>query len=134
MLTLFKRGETKRFLRKASSNDLATFDEGNVHQVVSTFSIARDAEWVCRLFVIDMKDEDEEGIGTFIHVEHLSPAFEGEELEYLGTFDLQEGNSVICSFRVLVGERTIATGQTGQKILKKEKINNLFNNLRGKRE
>lgn len=131
MLSIFNPGDKKEFLRRVTDQDVATFDTGNVHPVLSTFSLGRDAEWVCRLFVIDMKELDEEGIGTFLEITHHSPAFVGEDVIYTGIFDEQIKNSVICKFTVHVGERIIAQGRTGQKILKKEKINHLFNSIRG---
>ncbi len=51
------------------------FFAGLVHPVYATFCIARDAEWSGRLFVIDLCDDDEEGIGTSIKVDHQAPAF-----------------------------------------------------------
>jgi hypothetical protein len=41
------------------------FEGVNVHPVMATFSITRDAEWAGRIFVLAMKEEHEEGIGTF---------------------------------------------------------------------
>jgi predicted thioesterase len=110
---------------------MATFDSGNVHAVLSTFVLGRNAEWVCRLFVIDLKEDDEEGIGTFLEVEHKSPAFVGEMVNYTSIFEEQKGNTIICQFKALVNDRLIAKGRTGQKILKKEKINQLFKGIRG---
>ncbi len=131
MKSIFKKGDIKSFSRTIIESDIATFDAGTVHPVLATFAIGRDAEWVCRLFVIDMKEDDEEGIGTFLEIEHKSPSFLGETIIFTGIFDEHTGNSVICSFKAEAGERLIATGRTGQKILKKEKINQLFKNIRG---
>jgi fluoroacetyl-CoA thioesterase len=69
-----------------------------------------------------MKAEDEEGIGTFLTINHKSPAFEGEEITITATLKSQEGNNVICSFEARVGDRLVADGETGQKILKKDKL------------
>ena len=46
----------------------------NVHPFYSTFALGRDVEWACRQFVLEMKEEDEEGIGTFLNITHKSPA------------------------------------------------------------
>lgn len=131
MLNLFNKNDTKEFIRRVTETDIASFDSGNVHPVLATFALGRDAEWVCRLFVIDMKEEGEEGIGTFLEIEHKSPAFLDEIVNYTGIFEEHTGNNVICSFKAEVGNRLIAVGRTGQKILKKEKINQLFNSIRG---
>ena len=100
-----------------------------MHPVYATFALGRDAEWVCRLFVLEMKEEDEEGIGTFLKIEHLSPAILNSEVIVEATLKAVEGNSVLCSFEARVGDRIIAKGETGQKVLKKEKLEMLFNNL-----
>ena len=132
MINPFRSGDTKHFSRKVNPADVAAFDSGTVHPVLATFALGRDAEWVCRLFVLEMKEAGEEGIGTFLEIEHQSPAFEGDEVLYTGTLEEQSGNKVICSFEARVGERLIAKGRTGQKILRKERINQLFSDLRGK--
>jgi predicted thioesterase len=129
MLSKFNIGDIKQFQHCVEQADTATFEAGTVHPVYSTFALARDAEWCCRLFVLDMKEENEEGIGTFIDVLHQSPAL----LNSVVTFEAQilsiEKNSIICSFIAKVGERVIASGKQGQKILLKEKLKTIFESL-----
>jgi len=102
--------------------DLATFETGTVHPFYGTFALGRDVEWACRQFVLEMKDEDEEGIGTFLNINHRSPALLGQTVTIVATLERLEGNSVDCSFQVLVKDRLIAEGTQGQKILKKSKV------------
>ena len=129
MKDLFNKGDIKIYSKTVEQDDTATFDSGQVHPVYATFALGRDAEWVCRLFVIDMKEADEEGIGTFIHVNHHSPALIGSTVNFNATFERLEGNHVICTFKAKIGDRLVASGQTGQKILKKEKLERLFTSL-----
>ena len=129
MKDLFNKGDIKIYSKTVEQVDTATFDSGQVHPVYATFALGRDAEWVCRLFVIDMKEADEEGIGTFIHVNHHSPALIGNTVNFKATFERLEGNHVICNFEAKIGDRLVASGQTGQKILKKEKLERLFSSL-----
>lgn len=129
MNTMFSIGDVKTYTKVVSSQDTATFDSGTVHPVYATFSIARDAEWACRLFVLEMKKADEEGIGTFVHVNHHAPAMVNETVVFTATIESINGNEIICSFAAHVGTRLIASGRQGQKILKKEKIERLFNTL-----
>ncbi|MCB9250942.1 MAG: hypothetical protein H6605_00605 [Flavobacteriales bacterium] len=131
MLSIFKPGDVKTFEREVLETDVAQFDSGMVHPVYSTFALGRDAEWVCRLFVIDMKEEGEEGIGTFLNIKHHSPAFIGEKVLFTGIFQELKGNNIFCDFKVNAGNRLIAEGNTGQKILLKEKIHSIFNSIRG---
>jgi predicted thioesterase len=110
--------------------DTATFETGEVHPVYSTFSLTREAEWCTRQFVLEMKEEGEEGIGTYVNVQHKSPAFIGQTVVFKGLVDRLEGNHLHCHFQAFVGDRVIAEGETGQKILKKEKLNRLFDQLK----
>ena len=41
---------------------------GLVHTVLSTFALGRELKWVARLFVLEMKSVDEEGIGTELFI------------------------------------------------------------------
>ena len=121
-----------RILKKVVSNeDLATFETGNVHPFYSTFSLGRDVEWACRQFVLEMKEDDEEGIGTFLNISHKSPALLGDIVEIRAMLSELEGNTVNCSFVVMVSDRLVAEGTQGQKILKKEKVLRLIDQNRG---
>jgi predicted thioesterase len=127
----FQSGDQRSFYKTISNDDIAQFDNGTVHEVYSTFAIARDAEWSGRLFVLEMKEEGEEGIGTFIHVNHLAPAFPGQEIRFDATFEeITEKGEIITSFRVFQGERLIAEGRQGQRILLRTKIDLIFEKLR----
>ncbi len=129
MLFPFQVGSTKIFTKLVETADTAVFESGEVHPVYATFALGRDAEWACRLFVLEMKEEDEEGIGTFLKIEHASPALIGSTIVFEATLQSAVGNSVICSFTAKVGDRLIAFGETGQKILRKEKLNAIFGSL-----
>lgn len=126
MKTIFKPGDKKQYRRIIEAADEASFNNESVHHVYATFSLARDAEWTTRQFVLEMKDENEEGIGTFLSVEHKSPAFIGEEVIFTAWVDHIEGNELTCFFEARVDLRLIAMGRTGQKILHKEKLEEIF--------
>ncbi len=129
MLFPFQVGSVKTFTKLVEQVDTAAFETGTVHPVYATFALGRDAEWSCRLFVLDMKEDEEEGIGTFLKIEHVSPALLGQTVLFEATLQSAIGNSVICSFTAKVGERLVAFGETGQKILRKEKLNAIFGAL-----
>jgi fluoroacetyl-CoA thioesterase len=129
MKNLFKVGDRKTFSKIVNDADTANFDSGQVHPVYATFALGRDAEWCCRLFVLEMKEEDEEGIGTFLTIEHQSPSLVNNQVIFTATVEHLSKNEIICSYEAKVGERLIAFGKQGQKILKKEKINQIFNSL-----
>jgi predicted thioesterase len=122
----FQKGDIKIYSKIVQAHEKAAFDSGVVHDVYSTFYLAKDAEWSTRLFVLEMKEPGEEGIGTFIHIDHLSPALIGQRVEFIATLEEVKGNEVICSFVAKVKDRLIATGRTGQKILSKSKLSELL--------
>ncbi len=126
----FKKGDIKTFSKIVLITEIAKFESGTVHDVYSTFSIAKDAEWSGRLFVLEMKEKDEEGIGTKISVEHKSPAFVGDEINFIATFEeITERGEIITSFQAFCGDRLIAKGIQGQRILLKTVIDEKFQEL-----
>jgi fluoroacetyl-CoA thioesterase len=126
MKNLFSTGDQKQYEKKVNAEDVASFHGEVVHAVCSTYVLAREIEWTTRLFVLEMRDDDEEGIGTFVHVNHYAPAFVGDVIKFTGKIDEINGHELICSVEARVGERLIASGKTGQKILKREKLNSLL--------
>ncbi len=129
MKNRLKIGEQKIFTHKVAYDDLATFNTGTVHAVCSTFALAKYIEWTSRLFVIEIKNDEEEGIGTELSIKHISPAFEHEELLFEATVSNIIKNKLLCKVVVSCKGRIISTAQTGQKLLKKEKLNKIFSSL-----
>ena len=125
----FSIGDTQTFSHVVSNQDTAAFESGAVHPVYSTFALAREAEWSGRLFVLEMKEEDEEGIGTSISVVHHSPALLDSEVVFTARLTAVNHHEVVTTFEVHVGERLIASGEQRQKILKKTRLEQLFNSL-----
>lgn len=130
MKSIFKKSDKKVYLHKVSEQDIAAFHGETVHPVYATFALARDMEWSGRLFVLDMLEDDEQGIGTFIEIDHKSPAFVNEEAHITANIEQINAHEIICSVEVTVGSRVIARGRTGQKIMKKEKLERLFNTVK----
>jgi predicted thioesterase len=126
---IYKEGDITSLIFTVKDTDTATFESGTVHPVYATFALGRDAEWTCRQFVLNMKGNDDEGIGTFLTITHHSPALLGQTVLIEATVKSIIKHEIICSYIAKVGERIIATGETGQKILKKERLEQLFNSL-----
>lgn len=129
MINPFLPGDTLTFAHTVTEADKAQFESGEVHAVYSTFALARDAEWSGRLFVLQMKEPHEEGIGTGITVEHHAPALIGQEVIFTATLTAVNGNEVVTGYEAKVNGRLIASGIQKQKILKKEKLEKLFSSL-----
>lgn len=126
MKKVFQKGDIKEYRSVVRPEDVASFQGVVVHNVCATFALAREIEWTTRQFVLDMKDDDEEGIGTYLQIRHLGPAFVGDEIVFRGIFEDLAGGELICSFEASVGDRIIAVGKTGQKILKLEKLKSIM--------
>ncbi len=126
MKRIYEKGDQKIYRKTIAQEDLAAFHGSVLHAVYATFALARDFEWSSRLFFIDMKEDDEEGVGTFLQIYHRSPAFAGEEVVITATVDKLEGNELLCHIEARVADRLIADGVTGQRMLKKERLNALL--------
>lgn len=126
MKNIFKPGDKKETRYLVKESDAASFQGEVVHPVCSTFTLAREIEWATRQFVLEMREADEEGIGTSLAIDHRGPAFVGEEIIFIAWVEQINGHELICSYEANVKDRTIASGKTGQKILKREKIATIF--------
>ncbi len=122
MKQLFKYGDTKEFYKVVGKKDAATFNGVMVHPYYSTYAVARDAEWTSRLFVLDMKEAEEEGIGTYVNVKHVSPAKIGDTVRFIATIKSVRDNEINCTITAKVGMRLIASIETGQKILDEDEL------------
>ena len=125
MTNPFQLGDTKTHAYLVRPEDVADFGAaagGLVHPVLSTFALGREIEWAARLFVLDMKAADEEGIGTELTIQHHAPAFPGETLMLTATFTALDGPSLRCTVEARVGPRLVATGHTGQRIVARVRL------------
>ena len=126
MKLVFKPGDKKIHKYVVTAADQASFLGTVVHPVCSTYSLAREFEWSSRLFFLELKEKGEEGVGTFLSIEHKSPAQVGEEITLTATVIKIQGNELTCAIEAKVGDRVIATGSTGQKMLTMEKLGRIF--------
>ena len=122
-------GERKTHTFQVRPEDHPDFSDGGLHEVCSTYKLAREIEWSTRLFVNDILEPDEEGFGTFLSITHSRPAFDGEQVYIEAMVKSMVGNEVICTYEARVGDRLVATGETGQKVLKKDKIKEIFSRM-----
>lgn len=102
--------------------DLAHFKLEKVHNVCSTFALAREVEWTTRQYIHKIKSDGEDGIGTMLEIKHHDMALLGEEFIVHSNVEEFKNGELICAFEVRVGEKLIASGRTGQKLLLKTKI------------
>lgn len=126
MKTNVQPGDVQEYRFTVQPDDVACFNDEVVHPVCATFTLAREIEWTTRQFVLRMREHDEEGVGTYLSIDHRGPAFVGEEVVIVAQVESLKGNELLCSYEAYAGGRLVAKGTTGQKILKREKLKQLF--------
>lgn len=125
----FTPGDIKVYEVTVTKDKLAEFESGLVHPVYSTFALGKDAEWACRLFVLEMKDPGEEGIGAHLSVDHLYPAPLGSRVKIEARLEEVKDNAVICSFEAKANGHLVARGRQVQKIIDKASFDGLIANI-----
>jgi len=126
MKRIFQPGDQKVHGFKVSASDLATFNGKILHPVCSTYKLGQEMEWSSRLFMLDIIEDEEEGVGMMLHIDHLGPAFQDEEVKVTATWGSFEQNILKCDIEVRVGDRLIAKGATGQKLILKEQLKEIM--------
>ena len=121
-----KPGDKKLYEKVVSPDDLAVFHDQLVHEVYSTFALARDMEWASRLLLLDILKEEEEGIGTELQVKHLAPVFLGQKIKIMAIVKNFNNKILDCEVTVNCGSKIIATGFTQQKIMNKSRLAEIF--------
>lgn len=137
MVNPFQPGDQLRFTTTVTEDKLARFPEatdlyegGLVHAVYSTFALARDAEWCGHLFILQMREPHEQGVGSAITVDHLAPALPGSEVVHTTTLVSVDGRRVRSTFQVHCGERLIARGTQEQMIVDRTELARRLDALR----
>ena len=57
------------------------------------------------MFVLEMKEEHEECIGTSASVEHVAPALVGQEVIFTAVVESINGNTIVTSFEARSGNK-----------------------------
>ncbi len=115
----FAPGTQRRYVTQVSPEKVAQFHGGVVHPYYSTFALGQDAEWACRQFVLDMKEEGEEGIGTYLDVHHVASVPVGARVEIVATLLWVKGRTIHCAYEVFWEGKRVAYGEQTQKIIQK---------------
>lgn len=113
----FRPGDRKHYHIVVDDRRLARFDAGLVHPVYGTFALGQDAEWVCRLFVLDMLEAGEEGVGSYLSVRHLAPAPKGATVVLEAELRAVAGNRVRCKWTAVWNNTLIADGEQEQQVV-----------------
>jgi len=96
-----------------------------VHRVYSTWSLAHHMEVAARTVLAPYLDEDEEGLGTHLSVDHLSITPMGKTVRIRAECVEVGSHRVVCSVQAFDGDRLIGHGQQVQRVLPKDVIRKL---------
>lgn len=104
---------------------------GPGHPVYATYWIARHFEEAGRKLLLPFREDGEEGVGTFVSVDHRASALPGMRVEIVATVEKVEGRRLDCQLTATseLGD-LIATGRTGQYVTQAERLEQNFETLR----
>ena len=103
-----------------------SFDGVAVHPVCSTWTLAHYFELAGRKVLAEFLEPDEEGIGSHVSVDHVSPARVGRIVSVTATVAEVTDRRLICELQAKVGDRLVATGTTVQGIYPREVLRRLL--------
>ena len=94
-----------------------TFGGETVHPVCSTWDMAHQFELAARQTLEPHLDEDEQGIGSFISIDHCAPAPVGKTVFVEAIISEIDESSVVCTLSAKIDSLVCATGKQVQRVL-----------------
>jgi predicted thioesterase len=108
------------------------FDDVVVHRVYSTWSMAHHMEFAARKVLAPHLDEDEEGIGSHLSIDHLAPTPLGHSVRLVATAVELGPTTLVCDVTACHVEngQIVGRGRQVQRILPKRKLASLIERAR----
>jgi fluoroacetyl-CoA thioesterase len=122
------KGHTATLEVMVTPSMFAQFEGRIVHPTYSTVSMVYHMEWASRQIILPFLEEEEEGMGAAVSVQHLAPAPEGSQLRIIAELINYERNIVVTKVSVLHDTELVGTGEVKQVLLPKEKIEKMLTN------
>lgn len=102
------------------------FDGVVVHRVYSTWSMVHHMELAARKVLVGFLEDDEEGIGTRVAVDHKAPAVVGTRVTVRAELVAVRDHLVMCCVTAWDGDRLLGEGEQFQRVLKKDRLKRVF--------
>ena len=102
------------------------FDGVVVHRVYATWSLGHQMELAARRVLVPYLEAHEEGMGTHLSVDHLSPAPVGCCVRVVAEATEVTEDRLVCSVRAYDGDRLVARGSQVQRVLPKSVIQGII--------
>lgn len=106
------------------------FDGVRVHPVCATWTVVHYLELAGRRVLVPHLEQNEEGVGVHISIDHRSPAVVGSVVTAEAVVQAVSSRRLECRVAALVGQRVIADGLFVQAVTGKEKLARLFDQHR----
>ena len=106
------------------------FDGVIVHRVYSTWSMAHHMELAARKVLAPHLDDDEEGIGSSLSIEHLAPTPVGHSVRVVAIATEVNDTTVVCDLTAYDGDRLVGRGRQVQRVLPKSTLEALIERAR----
>lgn len=122
MKTGFEPGIVREHTIEITEDMCPDFDGVVVHRCCSTWSMVHQMELAARRVLVDFLEDDEEGIGSHVSVDHLSPVAVGRTARVRAELTEVSGNRVVCEVTAYEGDRLLAKGKQVQVVMPKERL------------
>ncbi len=121
-----KVGNTAEVTAPVTEAMCPAFDGVIVHRLYSTWSMAHHMELAARRVLAPHLDEDEEGIGSSLSIEHLAPTPVGHTVRIVAEAIDVDATTVVCALTAYDGDRIVGRGRQVQRVLPKRKLKALI--------
>ena len=121
----FEPGISREITIEVTEAMCPAFEGVIVHRCYSTWSVAHHFELAARMVLADFLEENEEGVGGHVSVDHLAPCVVGRIVTVQATLAevAREKNiRVWCDVTAHQGDRLIANGRQLQIVMNKEHL------------
>jgi predicted thioesterase len=110
-------GDTATITFTVISNMQPQFSGETIHSCCSTWDMAHQFEIAARKTLEPHLHDDEQGIGTYLSVDHCSPAPVGKTVVVEAKITELDDTTVNCKLTASIGDAICATGKQIQKVL-----------------
>lgn len=124
----FEPGIVREINVEVTDDMCPAFDGVIVHRCYSTWSLVHHMELACREVLVDFLEDDEEGIGSHVSADHLSPCKVGNTVRVRAELVEVDGRRVICDVTAHHGNRLLARGKQVQVVMNKKRLRRLIEN------
>jgi predicted thioesterase len=126
MKTTIQVGNTANISFSVTENMQAMFNGRIIHPVCSTWDMAHQFEIAARKTLEEHLEDEEQGIGSFLSINHVKPAPLEAVVEIQATITDLDKTSVVCEITATVQGEVCAMGNQVQRVLPSSTITRLI--------